>query len=46
MPVADRRSTRAFATSALAATSLAAPSVGVGFKPEHFEAILSARPAL
>ena len=25
---------------------LAGPSVGVGFKPEHFEAILDARPAL
>ena len=36
MTVADRRAPR----------SLAAPSVGVGFKPEHFEAILDTRPEL
>jgi uncharacterized protein len=36
MLVADRNKTR----------SLAAQSVGVGFKPEHFEAILDTRPAL
>jgi uncharacterized protein len=36
MTDADRRSPR----------SLAAPSVGVGFKPEHFEAIVDARPKL
>jgi uncharacterized protein len=36
MPIADRRSLR----------RLAAPGVGVGFKPEHFEAILETRPAL
>ncbi len=29
-----------------APSGLAGPSVGVGFKPEHFEAILDARPAL
>jgi uncharacterized protein len=36
MPVADRHAPKA----------LAAPSVGVGFKPEHFEAILDTRPGL
>jgi uncharacterized protein (UPF0276 family) len=36
MTVADHRSSRA----------LAAPSVGVGFKPEHFEAIIDTCPAL
>jgi uncharacterized protein len=36
MTVADHRSSRA----------LAAPSVGVGFKPEHFEAIVETRPQL
>jgi uncharacterized protein len=36
MTVADHRSSRA----------LAAPSVGVGFKPEHFEAIVDTRPEL
>ena len=36
MTVADRRPSR----------SLAAPSVGVGFKPEHFEAIVDTRPEL
>jgi uncharacterized protein len=36
MPVADRHAPRV----------LAAPSVGVGFKPEHFEAILDTRPGL
>src|ERR1700733_16076925 len=36
MTVADHRSSRA----------LAAPSVGVGFKPEHFEAIVETRPGL
>jgi uncharacterized protein (UPF0276 family) len=36
MTVADRRSPGA----------LAAPSVGVGFKPEHFEAIVETRPKL
>jgi uncharacterized protein len=36
MSVADHRSSRA----------LAAPSVGVGFKPEHFEAIVETRPGL
>jgi uncharacterized protein len=36
MTVADRRPPK----------SLAAPSVGVGFKPEHFEAIVEARPKL
>jgi uncharacterized protein len=36
MTVANRRPPR----------SLAAPSVGVGFKPEHFEAILDTRPGL
>jgi uncharacterized protein (UPF0276 family) len=36
MTVADRRPPK----------NLAAPSVGVGFKPEHFEAIVDARPRL
>jgi uncharacterized protein len=36
MTVADHRSSRA----------LAAPSVGVGFKPEHFEAIADTRPGI
>jgi uncharacterized protein (UPF0276 family) len=36
MPVADR----------CARKVLAAPSVGVGFKPEHFEAIVGTRPSL
>ena len=36
MSVADHRSSRA----------LAAPSVGVGFKPEHFEAIVETRPGV
>ena len=36
MTVADRRPPR----------GLAAPSVGVGFKPEHFEAIVDTRPEL
>jgi uncharacterized protein len=36
MTVADHRSSRA----------LGAPSVGVGFKPEHFEAIVDTRPGL
>jgi len=36
MSVADRHASR----------EPAAPSVGVGFKPEHFEAILDTRPAL
>ena len=36
MTVADHRSLRA----------LGAPSVGVGFKPEHFEAIVDTRPGL
>ena len=27
-------------------TDFGAPSVGVGFKPEHFEAILNSRPEL
>jgi uncharacterized protein len=36
MPVADRHSIR----------GQAAPSVGVGFKPEHFEAIVDTRPEL
>lgn len=36
MTVADRRPWK----------GLAAPTVGVGFKPEHFEAIVDARPAL
>jgi hypothetical protein len=36
MTVADRRSPK----------SLATPSVGVGFKPEHFEAIVDASPKL
>jgi uncharacterized protein (UPF0276 family) len=39
MPVAGRY-------SSAAAGGLAAPSVGVGFKPEHFEAIRDTRPAL
>src|ERR1700735_509881 len=36
MPVADHRSLG----------TLGAPSVGVGFKPEHFEAIVDTRPQL
>ena len=36
MTVADHRSS----------WGLAAPSVGVGFKPEHFEAIVDTRPQL
>jgi uncharacterized protein (UPF0276 family) len=36
MPIADSRNL----------TALGAPSVGVGFKPEHFEAIVDTRPEL